>query len=157
MLAAGNSGTTKMFFDDVRLYQPGTYEVCANDLPFVLGTQSITTPGFYTETLHTVAGCDSIVNVNLVVKPISETTDEKNICASELPYQFGSQSLTTGGVFTETFNAVNGCDSVVTLTLNLTPVNNPAIDAIADVVIAEDTEVNIPLTGISDGNRNNFV
>ena len=147
-------GNSMIYFDDVRLYATDQAQVtiCESETPYVFGSQFLTESGEYTETFQTVNGCDSIVHLELNVKPVFATTDEKTICPSELPYSFGSQSLTTGGVFTETFTAVNGCDSVVTLTLNLAPVYNPAIDAIADVVIAEDTEVNIPLTGISDGN-----
>lgn len=39
------------------------------------------------------------------------------ISSSDLPYQFGEQVLTELGTYTETFTSINGCDSVVTLTL----------------------------------------
>lgn len=46
------------------------------------------------------------------------------VCSNALPYIFGPQSLTTSGIYNQTFTASNGCDSIVTLTLtvNVQPV-----------------------------------
>ena len=117
MLAAGNSGTNKMFFDDILLTKQGSLEVCENTLPFVLGTQNIVSPGTYTETFSSVDGCDSIVSVELTITDVDSTTISDIVCESELPYAFGTQSITTSGVYIENFPAVSGCDSVVTLNL----------------------------------------
>ena len=45
------------------------------------------------------------------------------------PYIFGSQVLTSGGVYTETFTTTQGCDSVVSLTLVPVSVNSTVLQA----------------------------
>ena len=66
------------------------------------------------------SGCDSILTVNLsFYSPASSDFSEK-ICAGE-SYVFGSQTLTQSGTYENTFASAQGCDSVVTLTLSVTP------------------------------------
>ncbi len=124
VLLSGNSGTVKLFFDDVKLYEPGTVNVCSSELPFLFGTQSITESGEYQEMFQTIAGCDSLVTLNLVVKPSFNISEEKTLCANELPYSFGSQSLTQSGVYSELYTAITGCDSTRMLTLTVNPIYN---------------------------------
>lgn len=98
-----------------------TKTVCSNELPFVFGSQSLTTSGEYTETFQSFAGCDSIVNLTLVVNPVYDESISESVCDSELPYIFGSQTLTASGDYTETYKTINGCDSIVTLSLLVNP------------------------------------
>ena len=46
-----------------------------------------------------------------------------SVCESELPYSFGTQNLTTAGTYTETFQTIHGCDSIVTLNLTINSVD----------------------------------
>jgi PKD repeat protein/uncharacterized protein YeaC (DUF1315 family) len=75
-LVAGNSGTTKMFFDDVKIYQLHNPQpavdlaVCADAVPYTFGTQQLSTTGTYDENFYTEQGCDSIVQLNFTVKPL---------------------------------------------------------------------------------------
>lgn len=98
-----------------------TISLCENELPYTFGTQSITSAGEYEETFTSVTGCDSLVTLNLIVKPSHQTSKEEVICANELPYLFGSQSLTESGEYQETFQNIAGCDSLVTLNLVVNP------------------------------------
>ncbi|WP_347839461.1 T9SS type A sorting domain-containing protein [uncultured Draconibacterium sp.] len=129
MLCAGNSGTTKMFFDDILLTKKGNFEVCETDLPYQLGSQQLTSEGFYTETLINSYGCDSVVSFNLVINPSDSIWLADTICEGDLPYTFGEQSLIADGIYTEDFPTAFGCDSVVTLTLvvNDTTINTDAV------------------------------
>ncbi|MGI5974535.1 MAG: T9SS type A sorting domain-containing protein [Paludibacter sp.] len=56
---------------------------------------------------------------------ISNLLPEVNlsVCESELPYSFGTQNLTTAGTYTETFQTIHGCDSIVTLNLTINSVD----------------------------------
>lgn len=83
--------------------------------------ESYTENGQYEHTFSTVHGCDSLVTLMLTVNPKYEETESVTICSSELPYAFGMQSLEAAGQYIETFVSANGCDSVVTLTLNVNP------------------------------------
>ncbi|HOF16155.1 MAG TPA: T9SS type A sorting domain-containing protein [Bacteroidales bacterium] len=46
-----------------------------------------------------------------------------SVCESELPYSFGTQSLTTDGTYTETFQTIHGCDSTVTMNFSVLPMS----------------------------------
>ena len=95
--------------------------VCANELPIQFGSQTLSAAGTFTETFQSQAGCDSTVTLTLNVNPTFNETESLTVCANELPIQFGSQTLTAAGTFTETFQSQSGCDSTVTLTLNVNP------------------------------------
>ena len=96
--------------------------ICASELPYTWNGVEFTQAGTQTVTLPTVAGCDSVVTMTLTVNPIYSVTDAKTICASELPYTWNGVEFTQAGTQTVTLSTVNGCDSVVTMTLT---VNQP--------------------------------
>ncbi len=86
---------------------------------YTFGTQTLTTAGQYTQTFTSIQnGCDSVVTLNLTVLSQFNTTASASICQGET-YSFGTQSLTTAGQFTETFQSIQGCDSIVSLTLTV--------------------------------------
>lgn len=120
MLAAGNSGTTKMFFDDIVLKTQSDYEVCADALPFMLGTQALTADGFYTETFVNSFGCDSVVSLNLKVLPTNSNVSDVEICEGD-SYPFGSNTFTETGTYYDTLQNVYGCDSILQLNLTVHP------------------------------------
>ncbi len=75
--------------------------------------------GMYVDTLlSSITGCDSIVTLLLKVKDAPIISDTVDICSGK-SYQFGEQEITQAGVYTETFKTLEGCDSVVTLTVNV--------------------------------------
>ncbi len=91
--------------------------ICDNETYTVpSGDETYSTAGTYMDTIPNAAACDSIITINLTVNQTFATSFEDTMCTGDT-YTFGSQSLTTAGVYTETFQTVNGCDSVVTLTL----------------------------------------
>ncbi len=96
-----------------------TVTICENDIPYTFGTQTLLTDGIYTELFTTTAGCDSTVVLVFAVNDTTQTAFADTICENDLPYVFGSQSLISSGVYSETFVAANGCDSVVTLSLKV--------------------------------------
>ena len=49
--------------------------------------------------------------------------EEITICASDAPYIFGGQVLTKSGTYSETFQTIHGCDSVVSLKLKIKTVD----------------------------------
>ncbi|WP_222845938.1 T9SS type B sorting domain-containing protein [Flavilitoribacter nigricans] len=102
-------------------------EICDDDF-YTFGNQNISTPGTYTETFTSSIGCDSVVTLNLTVLPTFTEAVAADICDGE-SYEFGPQTLTTGGTYTEIFTAANGCDSTVTLTLTILPTFTETIDA----------------------------
>jgi gliding motility-associated-like protein len=85
---------------------------------YTLGGQVLTTSGQYSEMFVTPSGCDSLVTVFLNVSEALDTTLVEDICLGD-SYLFGSQSLTTSGIYVENFPNAGGCDSLVTLELTV--------------------------------------
>ena len=56
-----------------------TEVICDGD-SIVIGTSVYTTSGSYSDTLATYLSCDSIVNLDLTVNPVSEETLSEVIC-----------------------------------------------------------------------------
>ncbi|MBR4535783.1 MAG: T9SS type A sorting domain-containing protein, partial [Bacteroidales bacterium] len=73
---------------------------------------------------QTVNGCDSVVAMTLTVNPIYQVTDTKTICESELPYTWNNVVFNAAGTQNVTLRTVNGCDSVVAMTLIVNPTYN---------------------------------
>ena len=68
-----------------------------------------------------IYGCDSIVTLNLTVIPeIPQTTLYETICYGET-YAFAGQLCDSTGIYTATLASIDGCDSLVTLHLNVLP------------------------------------
>jgi len=66
------------------------------------------------------SGCDSILTVNLSFYFPAYSQVSEIICEGET-YLFGGENLTSTGVYIDTLISFLGCDSMVTLTLAVTP------------------------------------
>ena len=99
-----------------------TITICEAALPYSWNNQSITAGGNYTATLVSVAGCDSIATLHLIINPVVTGEETITICEAALPYSWNNQSITTAGDYTATLVAATGCDSIVTLHLIINPV-----------------------------------
>jgi len=80
----------------------------------------LTTAGTYTRTLVAANGCDSVVTLVLSVTNTVVVAVRDTLCQGQT-YVFGSQILSTTGVYPRTLVGVNGCDSTVVLTLTVNP------------------------------------
>ena len=104
-----------------------TAEICEGSSYNFFG-QTLTTAGTYTHTLQSVHGCDSVITLTLTVNPVFNTPLSAEICDGG-SYDFFGQTLTTAGTYTHTLQSINGCDSVITLTLTVNPVLNTSLTA----------------------------
>ena len=84
--------------------------------------------GTYTQNLQTVNGCDSIVTLNLTVNPVESTNLSAAICEGTT-YTENGFNVSEAGTYTQNLQTVNGCDSIVTLTLTVNPVADTTIAA----------------------------
>lgn len=85
-----------------------------------VGTSIYNTPGIYHDTLTSISGCDSIVVTTLMVSPIHADTLHVSICQQET-YLFGGTSYGNTGFYNDTLTSVQGCDSILTLSLIVHP------------------------------------
>ena len=94
--------------------------------PFVrdklsLSTEQLILPLVATLALSAaLAVCDSIVTLNLTVNPTVTTALNQSICIGQ-SYSFYGNTYTTAGTYTANLLTSNGCDSVVTLNLTVSP------------------------------------
>ena len=102
--------------------------ICGGD-SYVFGTQTLTTAGTFTEVFTSLEGCDSTVVLTLNVGQSYNTTTSAAICSGDT-YVFGELTLTNAGAYTQIFNSVEGCDSVVVLALNVLDNYSTSVDAI---------------------------
>ncbi len=91
--------------------------ICRGD-QILLGDQPLSSTGFYSRTLETVDGCDSLVSINLSVIDTFLIKTEAAICEGE-SYQFGEELLTETGVYSRILRAATGCDSMLELSLTV--------------------------------------
>ncbi len=105
--------------------------ICSGEV-FILGGQNLNTTGMATETFTNAAGCDSIVTVELFVRPTISENISRSICAGTA-FTLGGQQLTAAGNYTEVFigGSATGCDSTVNLTL--TVLDSPVTPLTAEI------------------------
>ena len=96
--------------------------------------QNLTAAGIYNHSLPTANGCDSSFTLTLTVNPTFNTPVFAEICQGE-SYLFSNQTLTESGVYYDTLQSINGCDSVITLTLDVHPVQHTQL--VAEINIGE--------------------
>ncbi|MFQ5445534.1 MAG: SdrD B-like domain-containing protein, partial [Saprospiraceae bacterium] len=101
--------------------------ICGNETYFFDG-QTLTQSGTYTATFAAQNGCDSIVTLNLTVHSVAMTNLSQTICPGQ-SYLFGGQFLTVAGTYFDTLATVNGCDSVVSLFLDVLPPASSTVNA----------------------------
>ena len=89
---------------------------------------NVSEAGTYTQNLQTIDGCDSIVTLTLTVNPVESMTLSAAICEGTT-YTENGFNVSEAGTYTQNLQTINGCDSIVTLTLTVNPTYNITIDA----------------------------
>ena len=101
--------------------------ICSNET-YDFNGRILSTSGAYTDTLQTINGCDSIVTLNLTVNPVANTNLSTAICEGAT-YTENGFNASEVGTYTQNLQTINGCDSIVTLTLTVNPVANTNLTA----------------------------
>ena len=101
------------------LYDTISVVVCDGE-SFMVGNDSYTysKSGSYDITIPSVDGCDSIVTVNLTVKPSHNISIYDTICDGRT-YVWDGVQYTETGTYTKIYTNHYGCDSIVTLYLTI--------------------------------------
>ena len=95
--------------------------ICDTELPYTWRGYTMTAAGTRNLNLQTAFGCDSSFNFTLVVNPTYSTSETATICQSEAPYSWRGRELSVSGIYSDSLQTVNGCDSVFSLTLTVNP------------------------------------
>ncbi len=78
----------------------------------------LTENGIYRDTLSNVLGCDSIVLLDLSVINKTNSTHFLSICSNDY-YVFEDDTLSVSGTYQTILTSYQGCDSIITLDLNV--------------------------------------
>lgn len=106
---------------------------------YLFNGQTLNSAGSYSVVLTSAAGCDSVVNLQLQVNPVLGSSQVISICEGE-NISFYGQTLTQSGVYTHTLQTVNGCDSLITLSLTVYPIPpDPILSSNSPVLCPNDT------------------
>ncbi len=101
------------------------YDTTCSNVPFVLNGKSFATGGVHYDTIQNYVLCDSVITLNLFVKPIVISNLSHTMCLGDV-YLFNHNNITAGGNYFDTLTSYNGCDSILALSLT---VNNPSASA----------------------------
>jgi hypothetical protein len=82
----------------------------------------MTSSGTFNDTIMNVAGCDSVITINLTVK--NSTASTLTITSCDSYTSPSGMNVTSSGTFNDTISNTAGCDSVITI--NLTIINSTA-------------------------------
>jgi|GEM_PF-1554308 len=108
-----------------------TVSICENQLPYTWNGIVVAAggPGAAVYTTTNLAGCDSVVTLNLDVSDTVHATESVTLCASELPYTWNGITVAAGGASAAVYTTQGsaGCDSTVTLNLTVIPSVLPAV------------------------------
>ncbi len=99
-----------------------------------IGTSVYTSQGVYVDTLQAITGCDSIVTSVVFMLPVIKTNINATICSGST-YSFNGTAISLEGVYEDTLATADGCDSIVVLSLFVTPPNSSY--EVAEICIGE--------------------
>lgn len=92
-------------------------QICEGE-SITIGNQEYRTTGFYQNILETTLGCDSLVNLNLMVTSHETTNLVATICEGQT-YSVGTSIYDETGDYENHFVTTMGCDSTVYLSLTV--------------------------------------
>ncbi len=97
--------------------------VCGSNYTSPSGIYTWTASATYMDTIPNLAGCDSVLTINLIVNASATTsTVSPSACNSYLSPS-GLYTWTSSATYTDTIPAAAGCDSIITINLTINTIN----------------------------------
>lgn len=87
---------------------------------YQFNNQYITMSGTYTDTLVSVAGCDSIIQLDIIINYATTFYISQQACMGSSVI-FNNQVITQPGKYYDTLLSQTGCDSIIELDINFMP------------------------------------
>ena len=101
--------------------------ICSGEV-YEYGAHTATVTGTFYDTTHINQYVDSMTTIHLVVNPSYDYTFEEQICDGQ-SYITNGFNATTSGIYTQSLQSINGCDSILRLNLTVNPVYDTTIEA----------------------------
>ena len=116
-------GCDSLVFTNLVVYPNASYtnnQTICNGETYVLNGNIYDSTGMYTDSLVTIHGCDSIVTTILIVDSISggSSSNIQTICLGD-SVSVGTSTYYSSGNYSDTLISINGCDSIVTTSVNI--------------------------------------
>lgn len=115
--------------------------ICRGD-SYLFNEKRYFVSGFYSDTLLSAMGCDSILSLDLFVAIPTDSVIMDTICSHE-EYYFDGKLITETGKYVANYQSIHGCDSTITLDIVVNQSLYIDFDSIATVCI-DDSELVIP-------------
>ena len=128
----------------------GSISICQGESTTIFGN-SENTAGIYRDTQTNSAGCDSVIQVELVINPTYDLNETVQICSGD-DYTFPDGStqtnITASTTYTSSLRTGAGCDSLITTTVN--PLSAITSDVMEEVCFGSDyATADINLTNLT--------
>ncbi|MDD4001399.1 MAG: leucine-rich repeat domain-containing protein [Bacteroidales bacterium] len=94
-------------------------EICEGETYDYFGF-NLNKPGLYSQRHKTIKGCDSIINLELIINKPQKTLFEAEVCENET-YNENGFKTNQQGIYTQELKTHKGCDSIVELRLRIIP------------------------------------
>ena len=99
-----------------------TVSVCANQLPFIWNGNIYNAAGTFVDTLPGAGStCDTVATLVLSISSLASIQTSIAVCVNELPYIWNGNPYSVAGTYIDTLDNINGCDTIATLVLTITP------------------------------------
>ena len=118
------------------------------DGTFDFNGQSLDTVGVYFDTLVSSIGCDSFIQLELMVIDSFVTRLDEDLCMGET-FVLNGRNLTESGTYREVLSSVNGCDSIILLDLTIRPLPTISIQTIPCAADLSSYSVDFTINGDS--------
>ena len=105
---------------------------------------TVSNAGNYTVTGTDGNGCSNTATKAVSVNPTYNTPLTHSMCEGE-SYNFYGQNITTAGTYTHMLQTVNGCDSIITITLTIKNLPTPSI--LGNTVICQGQSTTLTANG----------
>lgn len=121
------------------------------------GLNTYTISGTYQDTISNLAGCDSVLTINLQVANESFASLAESVCDS-YTVPSGNATYLVSGTYQDTIPNMQGCDSILTIALTVQDIDTSLTITNASLTVAEmgatyqwiDCQTNSPIQGATD-------
>jgi gliding motility-associated-like protein len=118
--STGCDSTISTIIHSALSYQVSNPVTICNGETYSVNSHLYSQPGTYVDVLLSFYGCDSVVTTELSILPVYQVDNSQSICEGE-SYRFLNHTYTGAGIYRDTIQSQNGCDSVVTTLLTIKP------------------------------------
>ena len=124
--------------------------ICNGDSILIFGNYQ-KLPGIYRDTIPSAIGCDTIHSMYLTLNPSYILNQNQEICQGDSILIYGSYQYTSG-VYYDSLQTINGCDSVLSTILTVNPLPNVTLSNFnPDTICSSSSTVALPNGSPSGG------